>query len=76
LGFVEKALRGDRPLLTQLFREFQRLAHHPAAPPEERALGVVLSRILMGDHQPDLSQLPPEMIEELEAFLERLRQPH
>lgn len=73
LVFVERAVRGDRKLLVQLFRTLQQLAHHPDAPPEERALGEVLSRILMGDREPNLHALPPEMADEVNGLLERLR---
>lgn len=72
LTFVEQAVHGDRRLLTQLFRTFQQLSHHPTAPDEERRLGEVLSRILIGDRQPDLSGLAPDMREEIQAWLERL----
>ncbi len=73
LGYVEQAVRGDRRLLVGLFRQFQRLAHHPSAPPEERRLGEVLSRVLMGDRSPDLSGLPDDMTEEISLWLAHLR---
>lgn len=69
LAYIERALRGDRRLLTQLFREFQQLANHPSAPQEERALGEVLGRILIGDRNPDLSRLDSEAAEELAEWL-------
>jgi hypothetical protein len=74
LAFVEQAVQGDRRLLTQLFRTFQQLSHHPTAPDEERRLGEVLSRILIGDRQPDLSGLAPDLREEIQAWLEHLNQ--
>ena len=55
-----------------LFREMQRLAHHPTAPPEERRLGEVLSLVLMGDRQPDLSGLPEDMVDEISMWVEGL----
>lgn len=73
LGYVEQAVRGDRRLLVSLFRELQRLAHHPTAPAEERRLGEVLSLVLMGDRQPDLSGLPQDMVEEITPWIEHLR---
>lgn len=73
LTYVERAVRGDRRLLTQLFREMQRLAHHPTAPSEERQLGAILSLVLMGERKPDLSTLPADMTTEIERMLQRLR---
>ncbi|MFM8320920.1 MAG: hypothetical protein ACKOC5_08415 [Chloroflexota bacterium] len=73
LSYVERAVRGDRRLLTGLFRQFQRLAHHPSAPPEERRLGEVLSLVLMGDRSPDVSGLPADMAEEIGELMRRLR---
>ena len=72
LGFVERAVRGDRRLLVQLFCQLQRLAHLPDAPPEERRLGEVLSLVLMGERHPDLSGLPDEIVQEIQAMLDRL----
>ncbi len=72
LSFVERAIKGDRRLLVQLFHTFQRLTHLPEAPPEERQLGEILSQILMGDRHPDLTGLPSDMVEEIQAFLNRL----
>jgi hypothetical protein len=72
LGYVERAVRGDRRLLVQLFRQMQRLAHLPSAPPEERRLGEILSLILMGERKPLLDDLPPEMAEEIREMLKRI----
>jgi hypothetical protein len=74
LGYVEQAVCGDRRLLVSLFRELQRLAHHPTAPPEERRLGEMLSLVLMGERQPDLSGLPQDMVDEITPWLEHLRE--
>jgi hypothetical protein len=73
LGLVEHSVRGDRRLLVQLFRTLQQLARLPSAPPDEQALGEVLSRVLMGDRQPDLTSLPPDVAEEVQAMLDRLK---
>lgn len=73
LVYVEQAVQSDRRLLVQLFREMQQLAHHPSAPPEEQAVGEVLSRVLMGDRSPDLSHLPPDMAGEVQQMLDRIR---
>lgn len=70
--YVEQAVRGDRKLRAQLFRTMQRLANHPSAPCEERALGAVISQVLMGDRDPDLSSLPGEIAEEVRLLLQRL----
>lgn len=72
LGYVERAVRGDRRLLVQLFRQMQRLAHLPAAPPVERRLGEILSMILMGERKPLLDDLPPDMAEEIQEMLRRI----
>jgi hypothetical protein len=74
LVYVERALSGDRKLSNQLFQTFLQLSNHPSAPPEERALGRVLGRILIGEREPDLSELHPEMAAEIKALLERLEQ--
>ena len=76
LEYVQRAVNGDRRLLVQLFREMQRLAHHPTAPPEERALGEVLSLVLMGERRPDLSALPVDMALEIEQMLDAEKSPH
>jgi len=73
LRYVERAVQGDRRLLVALFRQMQRLAHHPTAPPEERRLGEILSLVLMGDRKPDLRGLPPDMADEITNWLEHLR---
>lgn len=73
LEYVERAVRGDRPLLVSLFRQFQRLAHHPDAPEEERRLGEILSQILMGERRPDLGCLPADMVADIEELLVRLK---
>jgi hypothetical protein len=75
LEYVGRALDGDRRLSDRLFWQFQRLAALPSAPPEERALGVALGRILLGDRQPDLSRLDPEAAAEVAAFLARINYP-
>jgi hypothetical protein len=73
LEYVERAVRGDRRLLVQLFRTFQQLAGLPDAPPEERALGATLSLVLMGEREPDLSALPCDMAGEVRGLLVRLQ---
>ena len=73
LVFVERALNGDRLLLVQLYHELQRLAQHPSAPAEERALADVLCRVLMGGMPTDISHLPQSMQEELEGLFGRMK---
>jgi hypothetical protein len=60
-------------LLVQLFRTLQQLAHLPSAPPEERMLGEILSRILMGEREPDLDSLSPDLADEVRVMLDRLK---
>lgn len=73
LVYVERAVRGDRKLLVQLQRTFQQMSSHPQVPLEERRLGEVLSQVLMGDHDLDLTGLPEDATRELSQMLERLR---
>lgn len=73
LVYVEQAVRGDRRLLKQLFRQFEILACLPSAPPEEQKLGRALGRILIGDRHPDLNGLPEDMVVEIQALLLRLK---
>lgn len=73
LVYVERALRGDMNLHMQLLETMRRLANHPTAPPEERALGDVLVAVLLGEKNPDLSKLPPEAAEDVHALLIRLK---
>jgi hypothetical protein len=75
LSYARRALGGDRRLLAQLFRQMQRLANLPEAPPEERALGEVMSRILIGERQPDLSALPDDMAGEIRQWLHGIEPP-
>jgi len=72
LVYVERAVRGDRKLLVQLQRTFQQMASRPQVPPQERLLGEILSRVLMGDQDPDLSGLPEGAAREVAQMLERL----
>lgn len=72
IGYVERAMNGDRRLLVQLFHQFQTLARQPGIPLPERRLGEVLSLILMGEREPDLDGLDPEAAEEMTELLARL----
>jgi hypothetical protein len=73
LVYVERAVGGDRRLLVQLQRTFQQMSSHPQVPPQERRLGQVLSQVLMGDRDPDLTGLPEDAARELSRMLERLK---
>lgn len=73
LAYIERAVRGDVNLHTQLLETMRRLANHPTAPPEERALGDVLVAVLLGERQPDLAKLAPEAAEDVHALSERLK---
>jgi hypothetical protein len=72
LLLIERAVRGDPNLQMQLIETMRQLANHPTAPPEEHALGDVLTAILIGNREPDLSKLPPDAAEEVQQLLERL----
>lgn len=73
LAYVERAVRGDLNLQIQLLETMRRLAGHPTAPAEERALGDVVVAILLGDRDPDLNRLPPEAAADVQELLERLK---
>ena len=75
LGYVERALTKDRRLLVQLFHQFQQLARQPGIPAPERQLGEVLSRILMGEREPELDGLDLEAAQEIKELLDRLAKP-
>jgi hypothetical protein len=72
LLLIERAIHGDPNLQMQLIETMRQLANHPTAPREERALGDVLTGILIGNREPDLSKLPPDAAEEVGRLLERL----
>ena len=73
LDLVERAARGDRELGGQLFEAMRRLAGDPGQPPEMRALGKVLVSILVGERDPSLDALPPELASAVRGMLARLR---
>lgn len=74
LVHVERAVREDPNLQVQLIETMRQLANHPTAPREERALGDVITAILTGSREPDLSKLPPQAAEEVQQLLKRLSQ--
>ncbi len=57
----------------QLFEAMRGMAGDPDAPPEMRALGDVLLRILIGERNPNLDGLPPELASAVRGMLGRLR---
>ncbi len=71
LELVERAARGDQQLGGQLFNAFQGMAK--ADDPAMRALGNALLRVLVGDHNPDLSALPDEVASLIRGMLGRLK---
>ena len=73
LDLVERAARGDRELGGQLFEAMRRLAGDPGQPPQMRALGKVLVSILVGERDPNLDGLPPELASAVRGLLARLR---
>ena len=72
LDYVVEARHGDEALGRQLFDLTRDLAGDPAQPPELRALGRVLQRVLAGARSPDLSALPPDLAGADRAVLARL----
>lgn len=72
LAYIERAVGGDVNLQMQLLETMRQLARHPTAPREERALGEALSQVLVGERDPDLSELDPEAAEEVRGLLDRL----
>ena len=62
--------REKKPEAAQLFEAAGKLAGDPNAPPEYRALGKVLQKVLMGDQHPDLSGLPEELARLVREALE------
>ena len=73
LELVERAAGGDRELGGQLFGAFQQMRADPNAPPELQALADALLRVLIGDMQPDLDALPPELASYVRGMLGRLK---
>jgi tetratricopeptide (TPR) repeat protein len=73
LDLVERAARGDQQLGSQLFDAMRGLASDPGQPAELRALGKALTLVLIGDHDPNLDRLPPELASAVRGLLGRLR---
>jgi tetratricopeptide (TPR) repeat protein len=71
LELVERAARGDQQLGGQLFSAFQGMARDPN--PAMSTLGNILLRVLVGDHNPDLTGLPDEVASLLRGMLGRLK---
>ena len=69
LALVARAAAGDHDLGAQLFPLAQQMARDPSLPPELRALGGVLVRLLAGERDADLSALPPELAETVRRML-------
>jgi tetratricopeptide (TPR) repeat protein len=72
LDAVINACQSDAELGEQLFDFTRDLAADPAQPPDLRALGRVLQRVLAGERAPDLSDLPAELASAVQAMLARL----
>ena len=72
---VAQACQGDVALGRQLSQLTQQMAGDPNQPQEHRALGRVLTRILAGERQPDLSALPPELAQAVQEMLDSLAGP-
>ena len=67
LDLVAAAVRPDAPpgLAEQLHAATHTMSTDPNAPPEIRALGRVLNRLLSGEREPDLSGLSPGLANEI-----------
>jgi hypothetical protein len=74
LGLVEQAAGGNRELGQQLFNTFQQMGRDPNAPPELKALAGVLLHIVIGDRDPALDGLPPDLASAVRGLLGRLKQ--
>jgi len=70
LALVGQAAREGGDLARQLWQITDAMATDPRLPPEVRALGRVLLRILAGERHPDLSALPPELAEAVRELVE------
>ena len=73
LDLVERAARGDQQLGSQLFNAMRGLASDPGQPAELRVLGKALTLVLIGDKNPDLAALSPELASAVRGLLGRLR---
>lgn len=73
LGLVEQAAGGDRQLGEHLFGLFKDMRSDMNQPQEIRALGDVLLKVLLGDRNPDVSQLSEELASMVRGLLGRLR---
>ena len=58
-----QCVRGKRPEAEGYFKSTQKMAADSSAPKEVQELGRVLSRIMIGDKNVDLSGLPEEWAE-------------
>jgi len=74
IDLIEQALRGDAQLGERLHTAMQEMATQ-GDDPGVRALGAVLRKVLEGEREPDLSELPAEMASAVRGLLGRLRQP-
>lgn len=72
LGMVESAAKGDMRLGAQLFSLTQQMSGDAALEAGLRSLAQVLSLILAGDHDPDLSSLSAQFREPVRQMLERI----
>lgn len=75
LDLVFQACQPTAPagLGEQLFTATHRMSIDSALPPELRAYGRVLNHVLAGERDPDLSALPQELAERVQAMLTALR---
>ena len=69
---MERAARGDRGLGAQLFEAMRQMGGDRNSPPELRALAQALLRVLIGDRNPSLDGLPPELAAAVAGMLARI----
>ncbi len=69
---MERAARGDRGLGAQLFDAMRGMASDPGQPAELRALGRCLAFVLIGERNPPLEGLSPELAGAVAGLLARL----
>ena len=73
VALVRQARNGDQELAEQLSPILEQLASNADAPPEIQALAHVLLQLLAGETSPDLSGLPPELVEAVREALDPVK---
>lgn len=73
LELVERAAKGDKEIAQKLSQDFQQASSNFVVPSEQRHLARVLNYILLGNINPDLSELPDEVASAVRGLLGRLK---